>query len=120
MSGIESIKADVKMEMTELLLRAFRAAGCDPACHCCYVEIKVGDEFKLAVVISTKIGQQEQTLDEMLCSKCTPVKLIRRRKLDIKNNNARRARKIAEGGSGFSRPSYHEHQHMGFSRVHKT
>lgn len=120
---IDDIKADVKMEMTELLLRAFQAAGCEPSCHCCYSEIKVGDEFKLAIVVSTKVGHQEETLDEMLCNKCTPAKLIKRRKMNIKNNDAIRARKIARGESGFSRihkgPSYHLHQHMGFSRVNK-
>ena len=48
--SIEQLPSDELIEMTELFHRAFNAAGCNPACHCCYHFIEVGDKFKLSTV----------------------------------------------------------------------
>ncbi len=56
--GIEEIPSDELIEMTALFHRSFNAAGCDPACHCCYTKIPVGDKFKLATVRIVKTDSE--------------------------------------------------------------
>lgn len=48
---VEEIPADQLVEMTELFHRSFKAAGCDPECHCCANKIPIGAKFKLATVM---------------------------------------------------------------------
>lgn len=71
MSEIDKIVADERVMMTETLIRAFRAEGCNPGCHCCSEYILKGSYFKLAQVAGN---------DEMLCDDCTPKKLLKKRK----------------------------------------
>jgi len=99
MSEIDEIKADEEGVMTSTLIRAFRAAGCDPACHCCFKTLKEGDKFKLAKVETMKLNYYsivESVNDEMLCEDCTPRMLKGRRK-------KQRADWVASKTSGFTR-----------------
>lgn len=97
---IEEIPADQVVIMNEYWHRAFNAAGCDPACHCCWNKIQIGVPFKLGTVqtipgISTNYPNTLQeaidTYDEvstskevMLCEKCTPEMFSERVKKDLK------------------------------------
>ena len=99
MGEIDEIKADEVGVMTSILIRAFRASGCDPTCHCCLKQIKNGDKFKLARIETMKLDYYsvvESINDEMLCEDCTPRMLKGRRK-------KQRADWIASKTSGFSR-----------------
>jgi len=86
MSPIDEVKSDITTVMTIILQRAFRAARCDPGCHCCSASIEVGDYFKLAIV---------EDNDEMLCDTCTVEDLLKKRS-DI-------AEKIERSRRGFTR-----------------
>ena len=68
MTELDKIESDVEMEMTKNFYRAFQAEGCEPACHCCQLEIKPGMKFKLA---------QNDDNDEMLCADCTVQMLLK-------------------------------------------
>lgn len=65
---ISEIPADEVVEMTELLRRTFKAAGCIPQCHACLKSLLIGDEFKLATYTRVKDISREV----MLCDTCTP------------------------------------------------
>jgi len=107
MKEIDEIKSDEKVVMTAILIRAFKMAGCDPACHCCDKELKAGDIFTLAEVKSISnvrnVRSEPETNDEMLCSNCNPAKLIRKRQR-LQNE----------------RITYHARQGGGFTRPHKA
>lgn len=122
MSEIDGIIADEDVVMTSALVRAFKMSGCDPACHCCGKEIKIGEEFKLACVLSVENTRSRNPVetpnDEMLCSACTPKKLIAMRRREQRKTVAYH---IAQGG-GFTRKSaitYHPPQGLGHTRKHK-
>ena len=105
MTEIDQIPADQTVVMTATLERAFKAAGCDPTCHCCQAEITIGEAFKLAMIDAT---------DEMLCDNCTPHKLKHHRTRALTRElNRKAARREYDpvvttrgwyGGSGYSRP----------------
>ena len=59
MSDLDNIPADKNIVLTKDMHRAFNAAGCNPACHCCDSSISIAEFIKLATV-----DDQE----EMLCS----------------------------------------------------
>jgi len=70
--NVEDIKSDEIVILTEELYRIFVATGCEPACHACYKDFKVGDKFQLATVNRRqKRGENRVTHDVMLCDKCT-------------------------------------------------
>ena len=84
---IDEIPADTELVMTADLRRCFLVAGCDPACHCCDKDIKDGATFKLA---------QIDTMDKMLCSRCTP-RMFRNARARQRQFN------LSRGGSGYER-----------------
>ena len=94
MTEIDKIVADERVQMTKTLDRAFRAAGCAPACHCCKDDINLGDYFKLAQVIGK---------DEMLCDSCKPIDLIIAKVRWKREYREHVAEKRAGGRGGFSR-----------------
>lgn len=113
MSEIDKIVADVETVMTSVLIRAFKALGCNPACHCCGKELKDGNIFKLAMVTTRPYwsygdmapSPTTETSDEMLCAVCTPERLIAVRKKNLKD----RVLKSQGGNSnGFTRPHKEE------------
>lgn len=72
MDILDGIIADDVLVMTPEFVRAFRLAGCDPACHCCGKPIKVGRKFKLAaVVLPTYYDPKPDVTDQMLCGRCS-------------------------------------------------
>jgi len=74
--NIEDIKSNEIVELTDELKRIFVAAGCEPACHACFKDFKVGDKFQLAVVNRRRRrGEDRVTHDVMLCDKCTAADL---------------------------------------------
>ena len=80
MTILDDIIADVEIEMTEDLIRAFRIEGCDPACHCCEKTLEAGKMFKLAVVETADWWANNTVAnDEMLCCDCTAEMLIQRK-----------------------------------------
>ncbi len=100
---LDDIPADEVVILTEQLDRAFRAVRCVPTCHCCGVPILIGDKFKLAMTETVDApGLSSRwhggAKDEMLCERCTPEKLLKKRQ-------AVRRRWLADGG--------------GYSRLHK-
>lgn len=93
---IDDIPADETLTMTPILIRAFRAVGCIPSCHCCLKDIAAGQDFKLATVRAKHKYDMENT-DQMLCGKCTP-------QMMVKSINTSRKYWEAQG-RGYSRPS---------------
>ncbi len=93
---IDDIPADKTLTMTPILIRAFRAAGCNPFCHCCREGIAAGQDFKLATIMA-KRGHDMESTDQMLCEKCTPQMMV---------ESINKSRKHWEAqGRGYSRPS---------------
>ena len=90
---LDDIPADTLLILTRLAEKLFKVAGCDPACHACEVDLKLGDEYKLAT---------HEERDVMLCGKCTPADLTRQTE-----EAAERLRiyRLNNPYSGFSRPS---------------
>lgn len=83
--NLEEIPADEIVVLSAQLNRAFRSVGCQPGCHCCKKSIDVGDEFKLAMVEQVEAAglssrMRGEPRDEMLCTDCTPAKLLRKRR----------------------------------------
>lgn len=92
---VNDLKSNELMVMTRDMHRAFNAAGCDPACHCCNNKIPVGDYYKLASVSSAlavygnavSVFESQQPFktteahEVMLCAsiKCTPDEMVKRR-----------------------------------------
>ncbi len=87
---LDDIPADQEIQINAEIVRLFRAAGCDPGCHCCLRKIEIGDLFQLA----TNDGR-----DVMLCDRCNVDDLIAAK---IKRKRARE-RNVRQ--YGFSRPS---------------
>ena len=91
---VNNLKSDESMIMTVDMHRAFKAAGCDPTCHCCNNKIPVGDYYKLASVssdlavygnaVSAFESQQPFKTTEahevMLCAsiECTPDEMVKK------------------------------------------
>ncbi len=100
---LDDIPADVPFDMTDDLVRLFRIADCDPACHACLNQIKVGDSFELAA------GFDDQ--DHMLCGECTIQDYERRTAERAAHRAERRQRERQEyfdetgRWPGYSRPS---------------
>lgn len=126
--GIEEIPSDELIEMTELFHRAFNAAGCNPACHCCYHFINVGDNFKLSTVREVKINSGDSanssnvaferdrlkvltgeiesservkdiTHEVMLCKYCTS-DLFQKKQLDKVKDLSKKAQEYYDRGGG--------------------
>lgn len=87
--SVEEIPSDQVIEMTDLLHRAFNAGGCDPICHCCVKELKVGLPFKLATVttystesansgINLMSPSLQVSREVMLCDTCTVEMMAKR------------------------------------------
>lgn len=104
---IDKIAADTEIEMTDDLIRAFRACGCDPKCHCCGDMLTAGLKFKLARVKNVqyytdyslkKSINETGDNDEMLCHSCTPEDLFKYRK------KVWRSTKKAALHTGYTRP----------------
>jgi hypothetical protein len=88
--GIEEIPADQKLTMTDEWHRAFKAAGCNPMCHCCGEYISNGKVFKLATV-NTLYKMNGESKEVMLCDECTVEKmnaLTEARKKEIEERSA--------------------------------
>ncbi len=100
MSEIDDIPADEEVVLTATLDRMFKAAGCDPTCHCCENALDIGDTFKLACV---------DVDDQMLCANCTTEDLREKWKEDermaaIRHAENRLRMGRSPGSYGFSRP----------------
>ncbi len=89
---LDDIKPDVRLILTEEHDRLFKFAGCNPMCHCCSVDLAVGDRYKLAT---------NEDRDVMLCDHCTVADLKERL---AEQAAASRAAWLARGG-GYSRPT---------------
>lgn len=93
-SNLEEIPADVVVEMTAELTRAFKICDCDPTCHCCGKAIEPGTKFKLAYIRSLddfSVTYQHgftSNEDEMLCRDCTAADLITYKKKLWKEDEA--------------------------------
>ena len=125
---IEEIPSDELIEMTNLFHRAFNAAGCNPACHCCYHFIEVGDKFKLSTVrdvrthnhgtsnigegafaedrlgvLEGKIEKADRVTDitheVMLCVECTP-ELFHKKQLNESRMHSVQYKKYRDNGGG--------------------
>ena len=104
---LDDIDADTTQSLTRLMDRLFKAAGCNPTCHCCDETIEVGDNFKLAMYRRQKYGgryytRDAEARDTMLCGDCSVGDLARADK------NARRRisrYRKANPNAGYSRPS---------------
>ena len=108
MSDLNNIEASQDTLMTEELIRIFKSAGCSPTwCHACDTEIKAGEIFKLVPHPKTDANGNEldDIIDEMCCDRCETIDLKLRDSRRRLENKEHRARKIASGGHGFSRPS---------------
>lgn len=73
---LDDIPTNQTLTLTNVIDRLFKMAGCDPTCHCCHVEIKVGEAFELAyhkTLVRTQVGgvSAREEKDIMLCDKCT-------------------------------------------------
>ena len=90
---LDDIPADTPLILTRLAERLFKVAGCNPACHACKVDLKLGDEYKLLT---------HADRDVMLCGKCTGADLTRKAAAAEKAYRAYRKR---HPHAGFSRPS---------------
>ena len=128
--SIEEIPSNELVEMTALFHRAFNAAGCNPACHCCYRFIEVGDKFKLSTVrdvhtqkhgtsnigegafakdrlkvIEGKIEKADRVTDVthevMLCIKCTPELFHERQHKEAKEHTEQYEKYRKNGGGCF-------------------
>lgn len=89
-ADLNDIPADQEIKIDAEIVRLFRAAGCDPGCHCCLRSIEVGDVFQLA----TNDGR-----DVMLCDQCDVDDLIAAKK------KRARARSRHVQKYGYTRPS---------------
>ncbi len=90
---LDDILADTLYILDALAEKLFKVAGCEPACHACKVDLKLGDEYKLL----THGGR-----DVMLCGKCTGADLTRKAADAERSLRAYRKR---HPHAGFSRPS---------------
>lgn len=125
--NVEEIPSDELVGMTELFHRAFNAAGCNPACHCCYNKIPVGDNFKLATVriVNTDYSDSARTArffakerldvingdiafhhrvddvsrEVMLCASCT-VDLFQEKQLSKAKKDVEEANNFVNSGGG--------------------
>ena len=82
---LNDIPADEIIVLSAQFDRAFRAVGCTPSCHCCRTSLEIGDKFKLAMVEQVEAAglssrMRGEPRDEMLCTDCTPAKLLRKRR----------------------------------------
>lgn len=104
---IDDIGPSEDTVMTAHLIRLFRSAGCSPACHACCNEIVSGDIFKLVPHPNTHPSGNisEGLVDEMCCANCGTHQLNLRDRRWRREHKNHRARKIAAGGHGYSRPS---------------
>lgn len=59
--NLDDIPADVMVEMTPDLRRAFLAANCNPTCHVCQKKIRDEQNFQLISFLG---------VDQMVCGKC--------------------------------------------------
>lgn len=92
MGELDQIPANTDVLMTPIFRRCFLAAGCDPTCHACEKPLKDGETFQL---LSYKGN------DEMVHPACGIEGLKRRDRRLARSKKER----IANGGSGYSRPS---------------
>ena len=100
---LDDIAADVTLVLTREYNRLFKAAGCQPTCHACLRQIRVGMKFKLAT---------HERRDVMLCAKHSLKHLTDPAEVE-KVREARWRRQAQERlraglSPGFSRPSLHE------------
>ena len=108
MNPIDEIKPSEDTLMTDELIRIFKSAGCSPTgCHACEKEIKSGEIFKLVPHIRIRPGcsTSEEFIDEMCCDSCGSHQLTLRDRREMREYKNSKARKMAAGGHGFSRPS---------------
>ena len=106
--SLDEIKPSEETMMTSDLIRLFKSAGCSPTeCHACANGIKEGETFKLVPHPNTDANGNviDGFIDEMCCDNCGSFELKARDRRAIRSHSAHRARKIAQGGHGFSRPS---------------
>lgn len=126
--SIEEIPSDQVFDMSELFHRSFKAAGCDPACHCCYKFIPVGEKFKLSTIREVRVDMShtsntsetafaqdrlkvikgdlikspsiiDETKEVMLCKKCTSG-LFHKKQLDAAHISSDLAKKYYQRGGG--------------------
>ena len=77
---VEEIPSDKLVVMTKFWHKAFNTAGCNPMCHCCMRDIKIGEKFKLATVETNKTDSANsgislmakiESREVMLCQSCS-------------------------------------------------
>ncbi len=111
---ITDLKPNTLLVMTTEMHRVFKAAGCDPTCHCCENKIPVGETYKLGSVSvelavrgnrvsafeSRKPFKTEVAHEVMLCGniECTPEKMVAEA-YRLKTERAAAARSRAGGCS---------------------
>ncbi len=103
MQALDDIPADETLTLTKHIDRLFRAAGCEPTCHCCQEKIEVGETFKLATVPPYKAvwNPTDETEDVMLCHQHSAADLLKEYK-----RKKRRVEKHRRDypNAGYSRP----------------
>ena len=65
------VDADGWGVLTSVSMSLFIAAGCEPACHICYKELKIGVKFHLKPFFTRKRGKREIVAQVMLGRKCS-------------------------------------------------
>ena len=103
---LDAIPADVIMELTPELDRAFKVARCKPACHACKAKIEVRESFQLLSL---------EGKDEMLCATCDREKLI-----EAKAEAARLHQEYLKSPEYAHRNQSLKHGRWGYSRLSTT
>lgn len=112
--NLDNIKADEVVIMTGILYRLFSAAGCEPTCHCCSRDLRLGIKFKLSTMpIDPERGEREV----MLCTKCTVAGLVKGTKEQIALMKKQREKRIADNVRDAVKNARYDAKYEGLSKA---
>ena len=71
----DDLETDETIELTQKHYDMFVAEGCEPNCHICDKDIKVGNMFQLRTIHEAEASRDTVSVQMMVCVKCVDAKV---------------------------------------------